>query len=37
MGQFNVGFIIGKLDEDLFIVDQVNSNIVSELNSASVF
>ncbi|XP_030451572.1 DNA mismatch repair protein PMS1 isoform X1 [Syzygium oleosum] len=22
MGQFNVGFIIGKLDEDLFIVDQ---------------
>lgn len=23
IGQFNLGFIIGKLDEDLFIVDQV--------------
>lgn len=24
VGQFNLGFIIGKLDQDLFIVDQVN-------------
>lgn len=24
IGQFNLGFIIGKLDSDLFIVDQVN-------------
>lgn len=24
IGQFNLGFIIGKLDEDLFIVDQVS-------------
>lgn len=23
IGQFNLGFIIGKLDQDLFIVDQV--------------
>lgn len=23
VGQFNLGFIIGKLDDDLFIVDQV--------------
>jgi len=24
IGQFNLGFIIVKLDSDLFIVDQVN-------------
>jgi DNA mismatch repair ATPase MutL len=27
IGQFNLGFIIGKLDQDLFIVDQVTSTI----------
>jgi len=31
IGQFNLGFIICKLDQDLFIVDQVISNILLEL------
>lgn len=29
IGQFNLGFIICKLDQDLFIVDQVISNILT--------
>lgn len=28
VGQFNLGFIIGKLDQDLFIVDQVSLYIL---------
>ena len=27
IGQFNLGFIIGKLDQDLFIMDQVISDL----------
>lgn len=29
IGQFNLGFIIGKLDQDLFIVDQVMPLLLS--------
>lgn len=34
IGQFNLGFIICKLDKDLFIVDQVISNILPLINNS---
>lgn len=36
IGQFNLGFIIGKLDQDLFIVDQVFVFLVKNLRCKNV-